>query len=36
MKTKNTLLDDLLVKERLHELEMAYCRGVDGGHRAQA
>lgn len=29
MKTKETLLDDLLVKERLHELEMAYCRGVD-------
>lgn len=22
-------LNDLLVKERLHELEMAYCRGVD-------
>jgi hypothetical protein len=29
VKTKETLLDDLLVKERLHELEMAYWRGVD-------
>lgn len=28
MKTKETLLEDLLVKDRLHELEMAYCRGV--------
>jgi len=30
MTTNNeTRLHDLLVKDRLHELEMAYCRGVD-------
>lgn len=28
-KTTDQALYDLLVKERLHELEMAYCRGVD-------
>lgn len=27
--TRERLLDELIVKERLHELEMAYCRGVD-------
>jgi hypothetical protein len=29
MLENGTELRDLLVKERLHELEMAYCRGVD-------
>lgn len=27
--TDQTALRDLLVKDRLHELEMAYCRGID-------
>jgi hypothetical protein len=29
MEVTDTAIRDLLVKERLHELEMAYCRGVD-------
>jgi hypothetical protein len=29
MKIDETRLRDLLVRDRLHELEMAYCRGVD-------
>jgi hypothetical protein len=28
-KTTDEMLRELLVKDRLHELEMAYCRGVD-------
>jgi len=28
-KSTDQALHDLLVKDRLHDLEMAYCRGVD-------